>query len=58
MSRTYRDTLDYYEFYYRHPKTHNELSKLDQILHDIELDDYPLSGVNHLRSREHYLIAS
>lgn len=58
MSRTYRDTPDYYDDYYRHPKLHNEASKLDEILHDVELMDYPLSGVNHLKSREHFLLTS
>lgn len=55
MSRTFRNAEGSYHYYLRHPKTHNELSKLDEILHDVELMDYPISGINHLKSREHSL---
>lgn len=58
MSRTFRSTEGIYHSYYRHPRTHNEMAKLDGILHDVELTEYPISKFNHLRTREHSLPTS
>lgn len=58
MARTYRATEGVYHSYFRHPRVHNELSKLDTIIHDVELAEYPMSKLNHMKSREHSLPSS
>ena len=49
MSRTYRRTTDRYPL--RKPRSHNEKSQLDEILHDPDLKDLPVEKVNRMRSR-------
>lgn len=51
MSRTHRNTEALSNSYFRHPKTENERKQLDAFLHDVELLDYPVSGINHARKR-------
>ena len=52
MSRTYRKTDGMHRYAYRFPHTFNEIRNLDGILNDDELEDYPVSGMNHMRARE------
>lgn len=49
MSRTYRN-LSHCAL--RRPKTFNEIRQIDGILYDEVLDEYNVSGMNHLRSRK------
>lgn len=51
MSRTRRNTEGIYHSYFRHPKTENERKQLDAFLHDVEFEEYPVSGINHARKR-------
>ena len=39
----------------RFPHTTKEIRQLDAIVNDPELKDYPVSGLNHMKSREHNL---
>ena len=55
MSRTIRNLDGMHRYALRYPKTENERSQLDTILHDEELMNYPVSKVNHMRAREHNL---
>ena len=49
MSRTNRRTVDRYPL--RRPRSRNEKSQLDEILHDPDLKDLPVEKVNRMRSR-------
>ena len=55
MSRTNRNLDGMHRYAFRYPKTENERSQLDTILHDEELMNFPVSKVNHMKSREHNL---
>ena len=55
MSKTYRNTEGWHNGAFRHPHTENERKQLDGLLHDPELMELPVSGLNHLRAREHQL---
>jgi hypothetical protein len=55
MSRTHRNTEGWHSGAFRHPHTENERKQLDGVLHDPELLELPVSGLNHLRAREHQL---
>lgn len=55
MSRTYRQTEGWHSGALRFPHTENERSQLDVILHDPELQELPISKLNHMRAREHSL---
>jgi hypothetical protein len=55
MSHTFRRTEGWHSGALRFPKTENERKQLDGILHDPELMEFPLSGLNHLKAREHNL---
>ena len=55
MSRTNRNLDGMHRYALRYPKTENERSQLDTILHDEELMNFPVSKVNHMRAREHNL---
>jgi hypothetical protein len=50
MSRTIRKR-PYSKFLYRYPKSTNEKSKLNEILNDPELKDFPLTKRNRMQSR-------
>ncbi len=55
MSRTNRNLEGMHNCAIRYPKTKNEKSQLDAILHDGELMEFPVSKINHLKSRENLL---
>ena len=55
MSRTHRNLEGIYRFAFRYPQTTNEIKQLDAIVNDPELKEYPVSGLNHMKSREHNL---
>ena len=55
MSRTFRKTEGWHNGAIRFPHTENERKQLDGVLHDPELMELPVSGVNHMRAREHQL---
>jgi len=56
MSRTYRNVEHFHSGAFRHPHTENERKQLDGIIHDVELElDYKISGLNHMKAREHQL---
>jgi hypothetical protein len=51
MSRTYRKLEGMNRCALRHPKTSNERRNLIGILQDIYVEDYQISGLNHLHHR-------
>jgi hypothetical protein len=55
MSKTYRNTEGWHNGAIRYPHTENERKQLDGVLHDPELMELPVSGLNHMRAREHQL---
>ena len=55
MSRTRRNLEGMHRCAIRYPKTKNERSQLDAILRDVELLEFPVSKINHLKSRENLL---
>jgi len=55
MSRTHRNLEGMHRCAFRYPKTKNERTQLDTILHDSELMELPVSKVNHLKSRKNLL---
>ena len=50
MSRTIRKR-PYYKMWFRHPKSTGEKSKLNEILNDPELRDFPLTKRNRMQAR-------
>lgn len=50
MSRTQRNFPDWKRFYYRRPKTTNEIRQNQGLLSDIKVDDvqFNISGINRL----------
>ena len=53
MSRTIRSQA--YEWHpnpLRHPRTKNEMSQIQEILVNDDLEEYPISGVNRLKKRK------
>jgi hypothetical protein len=58
MSRTNRNLEGMHKGALRFPHTFNEIRQLDGILQEEELKEYPLSGFNHLKAREHQLPTS
>jgi hypothetical protein len=55
MSRTYRSAEGWHSGALRFPHTFNEIRQLDGILHEEDLEGLPVSGLNHLKAREHNL---
>jgi len=55
MSRTNRNLEGMHSGALRFPHTFNEIRQLDGILHEEDLDDFPVSKVNHMKAREHNL---
>jgi len=55
MSRTHRNTEGWHSGAFRFPHTENERKQLDGMLHDPELLELPISGLNHMKAREHEL---
>jgi hypothetical protein len=55
MSRTNRKIEYIHSGALRYPHTENERKQLDGILHDEELKEFPVSGLNHMKAREHKL---
>ena len=55
MSRTFRRTEGMHRYAYRFPHRFSEIRQLDGILHEEDLEGLPISGLNHIRSREHNL---
>lgn len=56
MSRTKRSQA--YEWQpnaFRHPKTMNEISQLEEILIDDDLEEYEISGVNRIKKKRNHL---
>jgi len=51
MSRTYRNLEGINNCAFRHPKTSNERKNLIGILQDNFIEEYKISGVNHLHHR-------
>jgi hypothetical protein len=58
MSRTNRNVEHIHSGALRHPHTFNEIRQLDGILQEEDLEEYPLSGFNHMHSRENTLPTS
>lgn len=58
MSRTNRNLEGMHHYAFRFPHTFNEIKQLDGILHEEDLEGLPVSGVNHMKSREHSLPTS
>lgn len=55
MSRTIRKTDGWIQHPYRYPHTFSEIKKLDALVHEEDLDDYIISKLNRIKSREHSL---
>ena len=55
MSRTNRNVEHIHSGAFRHPHTFNEIRQLDGILHEEDLEDLPVSKVNHMKARENEL---
>jgi hypothetical protein len=55
MSRTFRSTDGWHSGALRCPHTFSEIKQLDGILHEEDLEGLPVSGLNHMKSREHQL---
>jgi hypothetical protein len=58
MARTFRSTDGWHSGALRFPKTFSEIKQLDGVLHEEDLDGLPVSGLNHMKSREHTLPTS
>lgn len=58
MSHTFRRTEGWHSGALRFPHTENERKQLEGVLHDPELMELPVSGLNHMKSREHTLPTS
>lgn len=53
MSRTNRShAYEWHSGALRHPRTKNEISQIEEILVDDDLDDFQVSGMNRLRKRK------
>ena len=53
MSRTNRSQdFKYNPGNFRHPSTHNEMSQLEEILIDDDLQDFKISGINRIKKRK------
>ena len=55
MSRTNRNVEHIHSGALRFPQTFNEIRQLDGILHEEDLEGLPVSGLNHMKSRENEL---
>ena len=55
MSRTNRNLEGMHKGALRFPHTFNEIRQLDGILHEEDLEDLPVSKVNHMKARENEL---
>lgn len=55
MSRTIRNLDGMHPYAIRFPKTENERKQLEGVLNDPELMEFPISGLNHMKAREHKL---
>ena len=55
MSRTFRRNNDWNSGALRYPQTFREIKQLDGVLHEEDLNDFTLSGRNHLKARENQL---
>jgi hypothetical protein len=55
MSHTFRRTEGWHSGALRFPHTENERKQLEGVLHDPELMELPVSGLNHMKAREHHL---
>ena len=55
MARTFRKTEGRHSGAFRFPHTENERKQLEGVLHDPELMELPVSGLNHMKAREHNL---
>jgi hypothetical protein len=55
MSRTFRRNNDWNSGALRYPQTFREIKQLDGVLHEEDLNDFTLSGRNHLKARENNL---
>ena len=55
MSRTHRNIEWMHSGALRFPHTENERKQLEGVLHDPELLELPVSGLNHMKAREHQL---
>lgn len=51
MSRTYRNLQGVNRRYFRKPRTFSEIKDLSGFLVDNTIEEYPISGLNHLHSR-------
>jgi hypothetical protein len=55
MSRTYRKIEGMHSGALRYPRTFSEIRQLDGVLHEEDFNDLPVSGLNHMKSRENQL---
>ena len=55
MSRTHRNIEWMHSGALRFPHTFNEIKQLDGVLHEEDLEGLPVSGLNHMKAREHQL---
>ena len=51
MSRTYRNTDNIHRYSLRNPKTANERKTLIGLLQDNYVEEYEISGINHIHHR-------
>jgi hypothetical protein len=53
MSRTNRShAYEWHSGAIRYPQTFNEIHQIEEILHDDDLEDYSISGLNRLKKRK------
>ena len=53
MSRTKRNQeFKFKQGHLRHPQTYNEISQLEEMLVDDDLEDFNISGLNRIRKRK------
>jgi len=58
MSRTNRNLEGMHKGALRFPHTFNEIRQLDGILHEEDLEDFPVSKVNHMNVKKNQLPTS
>jgi len=58
MTRTFRSTDGWHSGAFRYPHTFSEIKQLNGVLHEEDLEGLPVSGVNHMKSRENNLVSS
>lgn len=55
MSRTYRKLEGMHRYAFRYPHTYNEIKNLDGVLNDDDFEEFSISKLNRIKSRQHHL---